>query len=297
MLKSRLLGAVGIVAVVGGIASVVTAQAPTSPTFEVASIKPSGPPTFQSAGATGWLAGGRYVVRQTNLLNLLGIAYRPSGPGSLGIDHIDASHVSSWVSSARFDIEARASDAPAGWGTDAVNQPYLRSLLDERFKLKVHFEKRDLPIYWMLLTSKDGTLAPTVKRTGDLTCDEITRMRRENPAAIPPAPPGGTVPCTVRLGGDRLDGSFVTMALFAGALRGPVGAPVIDRTNLAGMFAIDVHFTRDSGAALPAADAASIPEWPPLMTALQDQLGLKLERHVEAQDVLVIDHVEQPTPD
>ena len=72
---------------------------------------------------------------------------------------------------------------------------------------------------------------------------------------------------------------------------------MIDRTHLAGMFAIDVHFTRESGAALTASAAAAIPEWPPLMTALQDQLGLKLERHVEPQDMLVVDHIEPPAPD
>ena len=146
-------------------------------------------------------------------------AYRPAGPGSLGIDHIDVTHAPSWVSSSRFDIEARAPSAPAGWGTDEVVQPYLRALLDERFKVKVHFEKRDLPLYWMLLTNKDGTLPATVKRTGDFTCDEITRMQRENPSAIPPTPPGGTPPCTLRLGVDRLDGNFVTMTIFASALR------------------------------------------------------------------------------
>jgi uncharacterized protein (TIGR03435 family) len=297
MVKSLLLGAVGIVAVVGGITGVRAAQAPTGPAFEVASIKPSGPPAPIAAGTTGFLAGGRYVVRGTNLVNLIAIAYRPADPGSLGIDHIDVTHASSWVSTSRFDIEARAPSATARWGNDEADQPYLRALLDERFKLKVHFEKRDLPVYWMLPTNKDGTLAAAVRRTGEFTCEEITRMRRENPSAIPAAPPGGTPPCTLRLGVDRLDGSFVTMAIFASALRGPVGAPVIDRTSLAGMFAIDVHFTRDSGAALNASDVASIPEWPPLMTALQDQLGLKLERHVEPQDMLVVDHVEQPTPD
>jgi uncharacterized protein (TIGR03435 family) len=276
------------------------AQSGAIRSFEVVSIKPSPPTPTIGGSPTGFLPGGRYVSRFNNALNLIATAYRPSGPGSLGIDHIDVSRAPSWVSSSRFDIEASVANPPDGWNgqNDPVIQPFLRSMLEDRFKLQTHFEKRDLPVYWMVLARSDGTLAPNVKRTGDMTCDEVTRLRRENPSALPAAPPGGTVPCTVRLDRGALVGSFVTMSLFAGALRGVVGAPVLDRTNLAGMFAIEVHYTPEVAALQPAdaANATAIPEWPRILPALQDQLGLKLERHIEPQDMLVIDHIEQPTP-
>jgi uncharacterized protein (TIGR03435 family) len=89
------------------------------------------------------------------------------------------------------------------------------------------------------------------------------------------------------------------MDMFAGALRSSVGAPVVNRTNLTGMYALDVHFTQNAVATstTDASSAGSIPEWATIFTAVQDQLGLKLERHTEMQDVLVIDHIERPTQD
>lgn len=285
-----------LAAVIVAVPMLVVHGQPRTDRFDVVSIKMlDGPP--QLIPGSVWESGGRFHYAQTNVLNLLGIAYRPSGPGSLGNDHIDVSHAGDWVSAARFAIEARASDPPSGWGTDPVVQPYLRAMLQDRFKLKVHFEKRDLPVYWMVLSKSDGSLGPRLKRTGDLDCADIARLRRENPAAIPPPPPGGITACAVRLGGDNLLASFVSMDLFAGALRGSVGAPVINHTNLPGVYAVEVHFTTNAAAVRATDTSGSMSEWPTIFTAAQDQLGLRLERHTELQDVLVVDHIEPPTED
>jgi uncharacterized protein (TIGR03435 family) len=284
-------------AVVAAATLVSHAQTPEA-RFDVVSIKVlAGPP--QLIPGSVWEAGGRFHYAQTNVLNLLGSAYRPSGPGSLGNDHIDLSHVDGWVSAERFVIEARVADPPPGWGTDPVSQPYLRSMLADRFKLKAHFEKRELPIYWMVLAKSDGALGPNMKRTGDLECSDIQRLRRENPSAIPAPPPGGITACAVRLGGDNLLASFVSMDLFAGSLRGSVGAPVVNHTGLPGLYSVNVRFTTNAAAAqtTDAVGAGVISEWPTIFTAVQYQLGLRLERHSEVQDVLVVDHIEKPTED
>jgi len=82
--------------------------------------------------------------------------------------------------------------------------------------------------------------------------------------------------------------------LLAQALRGPVGAPLVDRTGLQGFFDIDIHYTPDRTIS---GNDTVIPEYPTLITAIQEQLGLKLEQHREPQQVLVVDHIEMPTPD
>jgi len=267
--------------------------AQTDAAFEVISIKPVMDRTVPPTGRGGFLTGGMYRTR-TNVLNLLAIAYRPAGPGSLGIDHIDASRVGSWASSALFDVEAKVSSVPPGWGTsDEVDQPMFRALLRDRFKAQVHYETRELPVYWMTVAKSDGTLGPNMKRNAAYDCDEINRLRRENPSALPPPNPSHPI-CTVMLATNLIAGGSVAPALLAQALRGPVGAPLVDRTGLQGFFDIDIHYTPDRTIS---GNDTVIPEYPTLITAIQEQLGLKLEQHREPQQVLVVDHIEMPTPD
>jgi uncharacterized protein (TIGR03435 family) len=265
--------------------------------FEVESVKPSGPSRPIAAGTVGFLPGGRYVARNTTVATLIAIAYRQAGPGSLGMDRVDTSHVPSWVASSRFDINARAAGVPA-WTGDEVEQPYLRALLRDRFNVQVHFEKRDLPLYWMTLAKKDRTLGPNMKRTSAYDCDDVARLRRENPSALPPPSPEHPL-CMIALGRGTITGGNVSSSMFAQSLRGTVGAPILDHTGLTGSFDLDVHYDYASGGRGPTtadpANPASISEWPQLITAIEDQLGLKLEPHREPQEVLVVDHADQPT--
>jgi len=129
-------------------------------------------------------------------------------------------------------------------------------------------------------------------------CSDVARLRRENPSELPP--PNRQHPlCTVMMSNGVIVGGSVSTAVLAQSLRGPVGGPIVDHTGVTGAFDVDIHFTPQSQG-VPTSDprsAATIAQWPTLIPAIQEQLGLKLERHTEPQDVLVVDQIELPASD
>jgi uncharacterized protein (TIGR03435 family) len=189
----------------------------------------------------------------------------------------------------------------------------VRTLLKERFKLVVHMETRDTPIYALVKARPDGRLGPKLMPS-TMDCGA---MRAERAAAIAAAAKarGGAVPvprapdsnekvvCQMRLS-RREDGTVTlragntTMATLAGSLRTFAGREVVDRTGLPGEFDFDLQFsvpqaTRAADAGVPVApldDAA-------VFTALQEQLGLKLEPTRGPVELMVIDSAERPTED
>jgi uncharacterized protein (TIGR03435 family) len=259
-------------------------QPPSSPsgrpTFDVASIKAnkSGDRRVMFQPQPG----GRFTGHNMTLGVLINIAYQlkahqmVGGPG--------------WIDSEHFDIEAKAEGNPP---MDQM-RPMLQSLLADRFKLVVHHETRQFPVY-ALVVSKAGKTGPRlVLHSDDRKCADIS--------AGPPRPPspGAPTPCGGMMAGPgHMATQKVTMEVFAGILGNYVDRIVVDQTGLTGVFDLDFEFTPlqtpvgiprgpDSGAPDPSA--------PPLIfTAVQEQLGLKLEPQTSLVDVLVIDHVEQPS--
>ena len=102
----------------------------------------------------------------------------------------------------------------------------------------------------------------------------------------------------MRFGAGMFSASGFTLVNLAGTLSGNVGRVVLDRTGLTGDFDVELQWTPDRvPLAGDASNPAPSPDGPSIFTALQEQLGLKLESTKGPVDVLVIDHVEQPTPD
>jgi uncharacterized protein (TIGR03435 family) len=268
-------------------------QSATKSSFEVASIKPSpaGPPS----GPSGFQAGGRYVAHSVTASRLLVLAFRTEGLGT-GLRPEQIVNAPGWMESARYDIEAKVSGpTTAAPIADPEASTLLRSLLEDRFKLQAHMEKRELPFYALVLAKPDGTFGPTLKRS-TLDCDAINRerdaARRENRT---PQVPLGPAVCALRLGQGVGTGTGASMVTLASLLTAAVGSTVLDRTGLSGGFDIDVHYAVESRTNGAIADASS--DSPSIFTAVQEQLGLKLEQRREPRDVLVIDHVERPTED
>ena len=163
----------------------------------------------------------------------------------------------------------------------------LRTLLGDRFKLRVHREERALPIYALVLARTDrrvgGSLMPVT-----VDCASL----RAQAAATVPGPPTRP-PCAIGGTGGSLIGGAVTMAQLADVLSNRVGRVVIDKTELPGRFNVDLAWTPDSSSTGPQTDISA----PSLFTALQEQLGLRLQSSAGPVEVLVIDSVERPTPD
>jgi uncharacterized protein (TIGR03435 family) len=175
----------------------------------------------------------------------------------------------------------------------------LRQLLEDRFALKAHIDRRPLQVYALVTSFKEGRFGPQL---------------REAVTDCPPPPSGIPEPLrpeTAPSNNNRMcwGGSFDMGNIRAGALnmRGLAAAltsqgftdlPVVDRTDLAGNFEIDLRWSSVPLSAVPERGVTDfdLGDRPSLFTALQEQLGLKLERRTEPMDVLVIDHVEPPTP-
>jgi len=173
----------------------------------------------------------------------------------------------------------------------------LRTLLEERFKLVVHQETRDLPIYALTLARSDGKLGPKLVRS-DVDCDKVIAELAEaiRKTGRPPlGPPGQAPPCSTGGPPGKFTGNDITMQMLADVLIASVNRMdavdrvVVDRTGLSGGFDLTLEWTPDELVA--ASSGASI------FTALQEQLGLKLEPTRGPVEVIVIDHVERPTPD
>ena len=219
------------------------------------------------------------------------------------VEHVLAAYQLSggpaWLDVDRFDVEATApviADSPRGT-FPAPLLAMLRSLLEDRFQLQTHFEAKEQPVFALVLARRDGTLGPRLRRRA-IDCVVATAETREprnlfNPAMAERRPCGG------RIGLGTLSAGGVTMTNLAGALEARVPGVdriVVDRTGLTGTFDVDLAWRFEtpadaSGALLPPPD----PNAPTLFTALQEQLGLKLESTKAPVDILIIDRAEHPT--
>lgn len=181
-----------------------------------------------------------------------------------------------WLDSAMYDIDAK-SDAEldarlkAMPSEDAAQQKLLmvQALLADRFALAVHHETRELPIYNLMLAKGGAKFQPT-KDAGTTVNTGRSRM--------------------------HIAGSDDTIGLLARELAQSLGRVVVNQTGLSGRYDLSLRWTPDD-APPPMLNGAPDPNAPPgLFTALQEQLGLKLEPAKGPVEVLVIDHIEQPSP-
>jgi uncharacterized protein (TIGR03435 family) len=271
------------------ITSFADAGAQRSPAFDVVSVKRYQPDASGRVDdAISVFPGGRLSAPGATLRGLITTAY-----GLLDIQIVDSGRM---LGSARYQIEGRTD--PDVSLADA--RAMLRTLLTERFGLATHRETRELPVYVMTIDRKPG---PQLRPSGP----ECAMPKGPSGAPPPPPPPGGpSVGRVLSLNGyaSRCGSLFfnstngghwslreTTMARFAERLVGSVGRPVLDRTGLTGAFDIDVTYTPDN----PVVDTSNAPNAPSLITALREQLGLRLESTRAPVEVLVIDGVRQPT--
>jgi uncharacterized protein (TIGR03435 family) len=217
----------------------------TSPAFEVVSIKPA---PLQALGRTSTRMStdqGRLTYTNVTLSDIIAQAYH--------VQHMQISGPE-WMDSERFDILAKIPDGVPGSQIPQM----LQGLLSDRFNLKLHIAKKELPVY-VLSVLKSGPKIRKVESSGGLSI-------------------GGNS------GRIHLNGN-VTMAWLADYLSGRLGRTMLDQTGLEGPYAVALDWVTDQ-----AADAAT---GPTLMTALQEQLGLKLTAAKSPVEVLVIDRVEK----
>jgi uncharacterized protein (TIGR03435 family) len=211
-----------------------------------------------------------------------------------------------WVNTSRFDIEARAPEN----STKDQMRLMMQSLLADRFKLTMHTESRPKPVFNLVL-SKAGKTGPQLQaHMEDGSCSTPPTPAAARPAPpsppssisglqLPPVPCGGILQLPASTPGRlRLGAKNTTMALLARSITSPasgIDRPVFDRTGLSGTFDFSLEW---SPAPNPAQPPGFTPDetGPGFTTALQEQLGLKLESTTGPVDAVVIDHIEEPTP-
>jgi uncharacterized protein (TIGR03435 family) len=156
----------------------------------------------------------------------------------------------------------------------------------------VHFEKRDQEVY-DLVAANDGKLGPGVRKV-EIDCDGRAAAAREGKPVEPlPAAANGIAACNVRAYDGVVLAGGITMAELARSLNLAAGRMVVDKTGLAGRFEVTLKY-RPGPVTVEGGDIGGLP---PFFTAIQDQLGLKLQPGRTTVDVLVIDHIERPVDD
>jgi bla regulator protein blaR1 len=245
------------------------AAAQTPDTFEVASIKPGDP--LANGMSINYPPGGGIRMENCTLRMMVGFAW--------GLRDFQLSGGTGWIESERYHVLAKGAptEGPADFRnmTDkqreaaaALIRGRLRKLLQERFQLEVHTETKELPIYALVVAKGGSKLKPNTSPDGS---------------------PGG-----VMINGHRLEATRLQMDRFAESLSGMMRRTVRNETGLEGFFDLKLEWTPDAAPGAPdkPAEAAT---GPTLLTALQEQLGLKLESKKGPVEILVIDRAERPT--
>lgn len=264
-------------------------QSADSPRFDVASIKPNSS-TVGGAGDIRALPGGRLTAEGVLARFLIQDAY--------GVKPFQISGGPGWVNSDRYDIDAKAQGNPSRAQTRLMTQ----ALLAERFKLKIHRETRELPVY-VLTAAKNGINLQPPKEGGCADPNTPEPLPPPNPGQ-PELAPCGRVIVLISVPQARLAGGMATMTDLIRPLSNLLDRPVVDKTGITERLDVHPEFAADDilglltgpyGPAPSGATPSADPAGPSIFTALQEQLGLRLESAKGPVEVLVIDHVERPT--
>jgi uncharacterized protein (TIGR03435 family) len=294
-----------------GVGPALDAQTPTTtPSFEVASIKPSPPGDPSNPLSIIPMAspqpGGRFTATNMPLWALISTAWELPDFRIIGGNKE--------LMNTKYHITAKAN----GGATLGQKQllPLLKNLIIERFQLKFHFEPREMSHYDLVVARSDGKLGPELKpsKSDCSNVDELNAQRADavakgDLAALLPKP-GEFLPCTIApnlAGGPTnmsLHGDGQELKLLADLLSQFTGKYVRDKTGLTGRYDFDMRLDMQAlmglvqklginvpAGAVPQSDGSSV------MTVINEQLGLKLESTRGPVDVLVIDSVETPTAD
>ena len=232
----------------------VRAQAPDRAKFDVASVRPTPPERLYRLKFEKCTNGGPFLASGTPLEWTIDFAYAERGKVSGGPAWLNSFDVA-------FDIEGKPDHKVA----ESECREMVQSLLEDRYKLKVHREVREVAAYALVVGKNGPRLQPAkpVDAGGGVRINGALQQMLSDQEA----PEGWS------------------MSQLAGVVSSFAGRPVVDRTGLAGKYSFSIRFahTEDS-------------DDPDVATALQEQLGLKLESTTTNMDVVIIDHVEKPDP-
>ena len=278
------------------------------PAFEVVSVKPSNPNSTSPLGAVPMVlpaANGRFTATNVPLRLLVRMAY--------GVQDFQIDGGPSWQMSQRYDITGKAEDGFAGAPQSMM--PMVKTLLADRFKLKVHTETREMPVSALVIAREDGKLGPNLKpSTSDCSNAQAENQKlaeafaKGGPGALTGMlpKPGETRKCAMipalSPGGFGMKADGQPLSVMIQLLTQATGRVVTDKTGLTGLYDWEIKFdpqvllqiASQAGVNLPAGVNLSASDSPSLLTALREDLGLRLESERGPVEILVIDSAEMP---
>ena len=258
------------------------------PAFEVATVREN---TSGESRTRIEIVNARFSAINMTLRELVSIVYPTEGGRFRHATQLVGGP--GWFNSARFDIIARAegfqgdTNRPGFTATAAERENVervrlmMRRLLAERFKLRVHNETRQLPIYALTVVKNSGELGPAIKRSPTDCMEEWKKQGMPDARSVACGSIQGA-----RVG--KMTGHAAEIGPLVRDLYDWTGRPVVDRTGLIGRFDFTLTW---------APEGSTDTNAPSIFTAVQEQLGLKLEPTRGPVDVLVVDSAERPTPD
>jgi uncharacterized protein (TIGR03435 family) len=200
--------------------------------------------------------------------------------------YAEESGLPGWVRTQRYDVTVKV---PAGTSPRQVSEMW-RNLFAERTKMAAHLEPRDVPSYALVAARPDRQLGPQL-RPATIDCEEAGSQTVRSRDSDLFADAGKH--CDILSGSGRMVSGSAPLDQLASMLRGWAGRPVTNGTGLEGRYAIDLRFSTQppAGGGTP----GGVPDAPEIFTAVQEQLGLKLQPSTTTVQILVIDHIEPPT--
>jgi uncharacterized protein (TIGR03435 family) len=243
------------------------AQAPAGDAaFELASIRQNRSGSQSGGGKPR--AGGGYIYTNLSVLNLISLSY------DLPFDRIVGGPA--WMSADRYDVNAIGREN----ATTEDRRGMVRSLLRDRFRFAAHVERRDLPVYLLVVARADGRLGPALRRSS-VDCKDPEAVKKAVAAAG-----DSRMVCGLTFNTGLFMAGGVEVSTMLSTLTAASGRAVLDRTGLTGAYDFELKWTPLPD---PNSDNVSI------FTAVQEQLGLRLESGTAPLDVLVIDRIERPS--
>jgi uncharacterized protein (TIGR03435 family) len=269
MVKCKIIASISVV-----LTYAFAQQAGIRPEFAVGSVRPSNSEGRTEVGNSN----GRGYGKNATLKRMMATAYQ--------VPVFQISGGPKWADSDRFDIEAKAEDPKTGY---IQLRLMMQSLLEDRFRLKLHRETRESSVY-LLVATKSG---PKMTPSADQTTPDAT--------VSPSSPTEGPTRGGVLIGRGLLMTNATTMAVLAKMLTSELGRPVLDQTNLKSRFDLRLRWTPDALSDAASPDGTDDPyasgtDLPGLFTALREQLGIEVKSARGPVEFLVIDSAEKPSP-
>lgn len=285
MTRRLLLILLGVTAFLHHLAAQTPAPTDATVEFEVASIKRNTSAT--PGGGMRSMPDGSEVMVNVTIRQFIGAAYPSQSGEFIGLPD--------WALTGgeRYDVTVKP---PAG-ATREQRQEMWRALFKDRMKLVAHDETIEQPIYNLVLARADGRLGPKLTpSTHDCIAESAAARARGGPPPQLTTDADFLDSCGARMGAGRIISGGITIQNFVASLRGLAGRVVRDKTGLTGFYRMDFTYglPNQSGGPGPAV-AADPNDAPSVFTALQEQLGLKLEPDTMPLQRVVVDHIERPS--